>query len=125
MSAAAVKLSPAIKALLAAPHSLGTARPAPARPTLSSLFDRIRSRGESNGVGPESWLTLSTAALVTVNSPATVCALFSYAAEKRGDVEDQVRAAAVMRETALKCIGFSGVSAIRPGRLLRVQGCWL
>jgi hypothetical protein len=110
MAASAVKLSPALKALIAAPHAMGSAIPAPSRPIITSLFDGIRSRGESGGVGSESWLTLSSAALVTVNSPETVCELFTYAANRKGDVQDQVHAAGVIRETALKCISFSGVS---------------
>jgi hypothetical protein len=110
MAASAVKLSPALKALIAAPHAMGSAIPAPSRAVITSLFDGIRSRGESGGVGSESWLTLSSAALVTVNSPETVCELFSYAANRKGDVQDQVQAAGVIRETALKCISFSGVS---------------
>lgn len=110
MAAASVKLSPAVKALISAPHALGQAIPAPSRAAVKQLFDNVRSRGERNGVDVDSWLTVSTAALVTVNSPATICELFSYAAERQKDVQDQVKAAAIMRETALKCISFSGVS---------------
>jgi hypothetical protein len=97
MSAASVKLSSAVKALIAAPHALGTAIPAPAKAVSTALFDKIRSRGESNGVGRETWLCLSTAALVTANSPAAVCDLYSYAADKVKSMEEQVQAAAVSR----------------------------
>ncbi len=94
-SAAAVKLSPALKSLIAAPHALGSPVPSPSKRATLALFDKIRSEGESGGVEPESWLTVSSAALVTVNSPETVCALFDYAKERRGGLEDQVMAAAV------------------------------
>jgi hypothetical protein len=95
MSAASVKLSSAVKALIAAPHALGSAIPAPAKAVSTALFDKIRSRGESKGVGQETWLCLSTAALVTANSPAAVCDLYTYAAEKGNNPEKQVQAAAV------------------------------
>ena len=59
----------------------------------SSLFDKIRSEGEAGGVGRETWLTLTGAAMVTVNCPDGVCELFDYA--KPDGVEDQVMTAAV------------------------------
>jgi hypothetical protein len=93
MSAASIKLSPTLKALIAAPHALGSAIPAPSKAASTALFDRIRSGGK--GVGDETWLCLSTAALVTVNSPDAVCELFSYAAGQAKDVKGQVRAASV------------------------------
>jgi hypothetical protein len=49
---------------------------------LTSLFDKITSKGEKYGVGHETWLTLSTAALVTVNSPESVGGLWEYAKSK-------------------------------------------
>ncbi len=93
MAAASVKLSPTLKALIAAPHALGSAIPAPSKAVSKALFDKIRSGG--HGVGDETWLCVSTAALVTVNSPAAVCELFSYAAEQANDVNGQIRAASV------------------------------
>lgn len=97
MSAASVKLSPALKSLISAPHALGAAIPSPGRKATTALFDKIRTRGEAGGVGRESWLTVSSAALVTVNSPEGVCELFDYAREGKGGVEDMVMAAAVCR----------------------------
>lgn len=59
---------------------------------------------------------------MTVNSPETLCAVFDYAARGanegtergarsgRGEGEDGVKVAATMREVALKCISFNGVS---------------
>ena len=94
-AAAAVKLSPALKSLIAAPHTFGSPLPSPGRRATTALFDNIRSEGEAGGVGRDSWLTLTGAALVTVNSPEGICELFDYAKERRGGVEDQVMAAAV------------------------------
>lgn len=95
MSAAAVKLSPSVKALIAAPHALGSAIAAPAAATSKALFDKIRSRGEAGGVSSDTWLCLSTAALVTVNSPQAVCQLFDYAAERDASLPARIRAAGV------------------------------
>ena len=111
-AAAAVKISPALKALVAAPYSFPNPLPAPARPVLNRLFDSIRSKGEAGGVGPETWLTLGAASLCTVNSPESLCRLFDYAKERAGGIEDQVKAAAVMREVGLKCISFNGIPRV-------------
>ncbi|WVQ96925.1 hypothetical protein IAU59_004033 [Kwoniella sp. CBS 9459] len=107
--AAAVKLSPAVKSLINAPHAFGSAIPRPAAASTHALFEKIRTRGEEGGIGPETWLTLSTGSLVTVNSPDTLCALFDYASNRSRGLDEKVKAAAVIRETALKCISFSGI----------------
>ncbi|WVF71039.1 hypothetical protein IAT40_005836 [Kwoniella sp. CBS 6097] len=107
--AAAVKLSPAVKSLISAPHAFGSAVPKPAPEKVYALFEKIRRGGEKGGVGPETWLTLSTGSLVTVNSPATLCSLFDYAGSRNDGLQGKIAAAAVIRETALKCISFSGI----------------
>ncbi|OCF42832.1 hypothetical protein I317_03309 [Kwoniella heveanensis CBS 569] len=107
--AAAVKLSPVVKSLIGAPHALGSAIPKPAPEKVHALFEKIRVKGEQGGVGPDSWLTLSTGSLVTVNSPATLCSLFDYASSRSEGLQGKINAAAVIRETALKCISFSGI----------------
>lgn len=111
MSAVAVRLSPAVKALISAPHARGSALPCPDISRLTATLDTIRSKGESGGISVPSWLTLSTAALVTSNSPATLCQLYSYAVKRTDgeEVRKRVEAAAVIRESALKCISFSGI----------------
>ena len=53
------KLSPALKALLKAPHARGAALPAPPRPVSDALFDALRKSAAANGVGHQTWLTLS------------------------------------------------------------------
>ncbi|KAH8087110.1 hypothetical protein HD553DRAFT_328469 [Filobasidium floriforme] len=105
-SAAATTLSPALKALINAPHARGAA--IPTSPHLSSLFKRIEDDARSKDIGIRTWLCLSTASLVTMNSPAAVCDLYSYATRSMAKAEDKAMAAAVMRETGLKCISFSG-----------------
>lgn len=56
---ASTKLSPALKALIAAPHARGTALPAPSLAVTDRLFDSIRASATSNGIGSSTWLTLS------------------------------------------------------------------
>lgn len=80
-----MKLSPHLKALINSPHALPSPVSSPGRAALTSLFDKITSRGEKYGVGHEAWLTLSTAALVTVNSPESVGGLWEYARSKGVD----------------------------------------
>ena len=92
-AAAAIKLSHALKSIIAAPHALGSPRASPGRSSTSLLFNKIRSEGEAGGVGRETWLTLTGAAMVTVNSPEGICELFDYA--KPDGIQDQVRTAAV------------------------------
>ena len=83
--ASSLKLSPHLKALINAPHSLPSPIASPGRAALNQLFDKISSKGEKYGIGHETWLTLSTAALVTVNSPESVGGLWEYARSKGVD----------------------------------------
>jgi hypothetical protein len=76
------KLSPTLKSLIKAPHARGNASPSPAPQALRNVFKGISAGAEKNGAKSEAWLTLSTAALVTANSPESVCGLFDYASEK-------------------------------------------
>ncbi|GAA5823210.1 hypothetical protein JCM11251_007525 [Rhodosporidiobolus azoricus] len=106
---ASMRLSPALKAVINAPHAQGGPVPAPAEGIVKSLFERLS--GEKR-VGEETWLTLGTAALVTLNSPATLCALYSFAVGRAGQAENDQKAvecAAIMREAGLKTISFSGI----------------
>jgi len=94
--ASALKLSPHLKALINAPHSLPSPIASPGRAALNQLFDKISSKGEKHGMGHETWLTLSTAALVTVNSPESVGGLWEYAKSKG---IDGVEAASVCHDS--------------------------
>lgn len=102
--ASSLKLSPHLKALINSPHSLPSPIASPGRAALNQLFDKITSKGEKYGIGHETWLTLSTAALVTVNSPESVGGLWEYA---RAKGVDGVEAASV----SLVCSEICGVSA--------------
>ncbi|KAK8843937.1 hypothetical protein IAR55_006729 [Kwoniella newhampshirensis] len=98
---AAVKLSPTLKSLLALPSARPGGIPSPASPVIAKLFDSIRSKAPSD-LGKDAWLTLGTAAIMTVNAPDALGHLWDYAGRKSTD-------AAVMREAGLKCISFNGI----------------
>lgn len=88
-----MKLSPHLKALINAPHSLPSAIPSPGRGALNGILDKITSRGSKYGIDHRAWLTLGTAALVTLNSPESVSGLWEYATRAKG--VDGVEAATV------------------------------
>ncbi|GAA5974973.1 hypothetical protein JCM11641_006785 [Rhodosporidiobolus odoratus] len=108
---ASVRLSPALKALIAAPHAQGGPLLAPSKAVTDRLFEGLASSGEKGGVGEAGWLTLGSAALFTLNSPETLCRLYSFATARRGQESERnaVEYAAIMRETGLKTISFSGI----------------
>lgn len=108
--ASALKLSPALKQLIKLPAARGAPTPAPAAPVLQGLFDRVRQRGEAGGIGRDTWLSMNTSALFAINSPDALCALFDYATT--ADTTDRVQAAAVMRESGLKSISFTGIPKV-------------
>ncbi|KLT44162.1 hypothetical protein CC85DRAFT_283951 [Cutaneotrichosporon oleaginosum] len=109
--ASALKLSPALKALIKLPAARGSPTPAPALPVLRGLFDRVRSRGEAGGIGRDTWLSMNTSALFAINSPDALCALYDYAVAS-DNVRGRVQAAAVMRESGLKSISFTGIPKV-------------
>jgi hypothetical protein len=46
---------------------------------------------------------------MTMNSPESLTALYNLATENSKDKQNSVKAAELMREVGLKCIGFNGV----------------
>jgi hypothetical protein len=112
MSAASVKLSPAIKALIALPSARGRSIPSPRPDLLHGLFRRVVGKGEKGGVGRDTWLTLCTAGVMTVNSPESLVGLYEFASERVGGaVEERARNAAV---SLLDGVG-TDVRAVEPG----------
>ncbi|KAF7901904.1 uncharacterized protein EAF01_007202 [Botrytis porri] len=100
------KLSPSLKALISAPY----ARPgyAPAPRNIRSVFQKIKEEASANSVGLPSWLTISTAATMTMNSPDSMLELFRVATKDK-DLAHAVKTVEQMREVGLKCIGFNGI----------------
>jgi len=85
MSAASVKISAALKQLIALPRAKGASIPSPGAAALNHLFRKIADRGEKGGVSKEAWLTLCTAGVMTVNSPDSLCGLYDFAGKEGGD----------------------------------------
>ncbi|QSZ30637.1 hypothetical protein DSL72_000195 [Monilinia vaccinii-corymbosi] len=100
------KLSPSLKSLISAPY----ARPgyAPAPRNIRSVFQKIEEEATQKNVGLPLWLTISTAATMTMNSPDSMLELFRLATKDK-DHAQTVKAAEQMREIGLKCIGFNGI----------------
>lgn len=113
------KLSPALKQLINAAHS--RPGPVPAPPKIQSVFKKIEQEATDHRLGRPSWLAVSTAATMTMNSPESMEALFhSTTAGKQAD--ESVEVAEFMREIGLKCIGFNGVSAPCLSKNIKKEG---
>ncbi|RDL40114.1 putative conserved mitochondrial protein [Venustampulla echinocandica] len=101
------KLSPSLKALVSAAF----ARPntLPASPQIRTVYERLRQQAAAKHVGLPAWLTLSTAATVTMNSPEALAQLYNLATSSSKDKAQSVQTAELMREVGLKCMGLNGI----------------
>ncbi|KAF1992936.1 hypothetical protein P154DRAFT_625775 [Amniculicola lignicola CBS 123094] len=100
------KLSPSLKTLINAAHS--RPGPVPAPRNIDAVFRRIEREAAAHKLSRPSWLALSTAATMTMNSPESMVALYRTASKSQPERES-VAIAELMREVGLKCIGFNGV----------------
>ncbi|KAL2870936.1 uncharacterized protein BJX67DRAFT_377558 [Aspergillus lucknowensis] len=100
------KLSPSLKALINAPAARPNTVPAPRN--IQSIYAKIQRTARAKNVSQPSWLALSTAATMTMNSPASLAALFDYVTSSQSAAE-RVQTAEIMREIGLKCISFNGI----------------
>ncbi|KAF2845499.1 hypothetical protein T440DRAFT_407931 [Plenodomus tracheiphilus IPT5] len=100
------KLSPTLKSLINAAHS--RPGPVPAPPRIQSVYNRIEKEATARKLGRPSWLGITTAATMTMNSPESMAALYTAASKSKPDSEG-VAIAEFMREIGLKCIGFNGI----------------
>lgn len=100
------KLSPSLKALINAAHARPGPIPAPRQ--IEAVYSRIEREATAQKLGRPSWLALSTAATMTMNSPESMLALYNVASKSKPDNE-AVASAELIREVGLKCIGFNGV----------------
>ena len=103
------KLSPTLKSLINAAHS--RPGPVPAPPRIQAVYNKIEEEATARRLGRPSWLGISTAATMTMNSPDSMAALYSAASKSKPESEG-VAIAEFMREIGLKCIGFNGVRLI-------------
>ncbi|KAK5805795.1 hypothetical protein VI817_000053 [Penicillium citrinum] len=97
------KLSPALKSLINAPAARPSTIPAPAN--ITSIYQAIQQRADAQRLSQPSWIALSTAATMTMNSPDSLAALYRLAATSM----DPVQTAELIREVGLKCISFNGI----------------
>jgi hypothetical protein len=104
------KLSPALKSLINAAHS--RPGPVPAPPKIQAVYQKIEQEATARKLGRPSWLALSTAATMTMNSPESMAALYQTSTASKSPSEG-VATAEFMREIGLKCIGFNGVGETR------------
>ncbi|KAJ5118492.1 hypothetical protein N7448_010198 [Penicillium atrosanguineum] len=96
------RLSNSLKALINAPAARPSTVPAPAN--ISAVYSKIAQTARAKNVSQPSWLALSTAATMTMNSPESLAALYQLAANT-----SPVETAELMREVGLKCISFNGI----------------
>ncbi|KAL4891384.1 hypothetical protein BDV59DRAFT_69026 [Aspergillus ambiguus] len=100
------KLSSGLKALINSPAARPNTVPAPRN--IQSVYQHIQQSAIANNVSRPSWLALSTAATMTMNSPDSLAVLFQLASKSQSPAE-AVAIAELMREVGLKCISFNGI----------------
>ncbi|KAJ5247816.1 hypothetical protein N7468_002799 [Penicillium chermesinum] len=98
------KLSSSLKALINAPAARPHTVPAPAN--ITSVYSKIQQTAQAQNVSQPSWLALSTAATMTMNSPESLALLYQFASSTS---DNHVETAELMREIGLKCISFNGI----------------
>ncbi|CAP74197.1 hypothetical protein E8E15_009785 [Penicillium rubens] len=98
------RLSISLKALINAPAARPSTVPAPAN--ITSVYQKIQETAQSKKISQPSWVALSTAATMTMNSPESLAALYELAST---NPDKQVETAELMREVGLKCISFNGI----------------
>ncbi|KAF2215342.1 hypothetical protein CERZMDRAFT_35415 [Cercospora zeae-maydis SCOH1-5] len=107
------KLSEPLKQFINASHAKPNTIPAPKN--IVSVYERIASEATINKVGLPAWLCASTAATMTMNSPESLLELYRLASttttssSSTAPTNQALYTAELMREVALKCIGFNGV----------------
>ncbi|KAI7541765.1 hypothetical protein KC331_g8374 [Hortaea werneckii] len=103
------KLSEPLKAFINAAHARPNTTPAPRH--IGSVYEKVAQDASAKSVGMPAWLTASTAATMTMNSPRSMLELYGLATsptQAQGQ-NNGVWAAELMREVGLKCIGLNGV----------------
>lgn len=103
------KLSPALKALINSPLARPGTVPAPR--TIQSVYQNISQGAQAHRVSQPTWLALSTAATMTMNSPESLMVLFQHATGSASNpaTAKSISTAELIREAALKCISFNGI----------------
>ncbi|OJJ45516.1 hypothetical protein ASPZODRAFT_134196 [Penicilliopsis zonata CBS 506.65] len=100
------KLSPSLKALINAPFARPNTVAAPRN--IQSVYQKIKQGAEAKNVSQSSWLVLSSAATMTMNSPESLATLFQDVTSTQTP-DESVATAELMREVGIKCISFNGI----------------
>ncbi|OQU96723.1 hypothetical protein CLAIMM_02763 isoform 1 [Cladophialophora immunda] len=100
------KLSEPLKQLINAAHALPGTLKAP--PSIRSTYSQIAASARDRGVGIPAWVTFSTAATMTMNSPSSMVELF-HLTQTLPSAPSPTDTAGLMREVGLKCISFNGI----------------
>ncbi|KAL4979772.1 hypothetical protein BDW66DRAFT_148115 [Aspergillus desertorum] len=101
------KLSPSLKALINSPAARPNTVPAPRN--IRSVYAKIQQTARAKNVSRDSWIALSTAATMTMNSPGSLTALYETATTSEPSESTHIQTAELMREVGLKCISFNGI----------------
>ncbi|KAK4033031.1 hypothetical protein C8A01DRAFT_40526 [Parachaetomium inaequale] len=100
------KLSPSLKALINAPFARPGQAPAPRH--IRDVYRRIAHEARERKYGERPWVTLSAAATITLNSPASLLILHDLAPSLTTALTP-LTTAELLREIGLKCISFNGI----------------
>ncbi|KAK3900660.1 hypothetical protein C8A05DRAFT_35684 [Staphylotrichum tortipilum] len=100
------KLAPSLKALINAPFARPGQAPAPRH--IRDIYARIAREARERQYGDRPWITLSAAATITLNSPASLLTLHSLIPTLAPSFTP-LAAAELLREIGLKCISFNGI----------------
>ncbi|GKZ35992.1 hypothetical protein AbraIFM66950_006865 [Aspergillus brasiliensis] len=100
------KLSHQLKALINAPSARPNTVPAPSN--IQSIYRKIQQGAQSQNLSQSSWLALSTATTMTMNSPESLTELYQLASTSQS-AQERLATAEFMREVGLKCISFNGI----------------
>ncbi|PYH85170.1 hypothetical protein BO82DRAFT_328620 [Aspergillus uvarum CBS 121591] len=103
------RMSPALKALINSPAARPNTLPAPRN--IQSVYAKIQQEAQAKGISQPSWLALSTATTMTMNSPDSLTVLYELATTTSSTPEPPtpLATAELMREVGLKCISFNGI----------------
>jgi hypothetical protein len=101
-----MKLSPTLTSLINTAGSRNEPTPAPAN--ILDIFGVFEREAIARKLSLWSWLTVSTATVMTMNSPESMAVLFEYITRSKS-LNERVAIAEFMREIGLRCTGINGV----------------
>ncbi|RAL13220.1 uncharacterized protein BO97DRAFT_477446 [Aspergillus homomorphus CBS 101889] len=111
------RLSNSLKALINAPAARPNTVPAPR--DMKAVYAKIQQSAQANGLSQPSWVALSAATTITMNSPESLTILYDLATTTTTTTttttapsqtpNSALATAELIREVSLKCISFNGI----------------